>query len=92
LGKGIPVPVSKQLREVMLQLLGLGSVVGSTDKFYHDIPNYADYTIEFPTFGLPALVGKKLKITAGEQDLEKADRSTGRMAGPSGRVAAAPVR
>jgi hypothetical protein len=44
-----------ELREVLLQLLGLGSVVGSTDKFYHDIPNYAEYTIEFPTFGLPAL-------------------------------------
>jgi hypothetical protein len=61
-----------ELREVMLQLLGLGLVVGSTDQFFRDIPNYAEYKIEFPTFGLPALAGKTLKITAGEQDLEKA--------------------
>jgi hypothetical protein len=27
-----------ELREVLLQLLGLGSVVGSTDKFYHAFP------------------------------------------------------
>ena len=61
-----------ELREVMLQLLGLGLVVGSTDQFFRDIPNYAEYKIEFPAFGLPALAGKTLKITAGEQDLEKA--------------------
>jgi hypothetical protein len=30
-----------ELREVLLQLLGLGFVVGSHDKFYHDIPTYA---------------------------------------------------
>jgi hypothetical protein len=61
-----------ELREVLLQLLGLGSVVGSHDKFYHDIPSYAEFAIEFPNFGLPALVGEELTITASEEELEKA--------------------
>ena len=61
-----------ELREVMLQLLGLGFVVGSHDKFYHDIPRYAEFAIELPNFGLPALVGKELTIRASEEDLEKA--------------------
>jgi hypothetical protein len=61
-----------ELREVLLQLLGLGFVVGSHDQFYHDRPNYAEFAIEFPHFGLPALVGKDLTISASEQELEKA--------------------
>jgi len=61
-----------ELREVMLQLLGLGSAVGSTDQFFHDIPNYAEYKVEFPMFGLPALTGKQLTISVGKQELEKA--------------------
>jgi hypothetical protein len=61
-----------ELREILLQLLGLGFVVGSHDKFYHDIPSYAEFAIELPNFGLPALVGKELTITASEEELEKA--------------------
>ena len=61
-----------ELREILLQLLGLGYVVGSHDKFYHDIPSYAEFAIELPNFGLPALVGKELTITASEEELEKA--------------------
>jgi hypothetical protein len=61
-----------ELREVMLQLLGLGSIVGSTDGFHFDRPSYAEFAIEFPHFGLPALVGKDLTISASEQQLEKA--------------------
>ena len=39
-----------ELREVMLQLLGLGSIVGSTDGFHFDRPSYAELAIEFPHF------------------------------------------
>ena len=61
-----------ELREILLQLLGLGFVVGSHDKFYHDIPRYAEFAIELPNFGLPALVGKEMTITASKEDLEEA--------------------
>ena len=61
-----------ELREVMMQLLGLGSFVGSTDRFYRDIPNYAEFKVELPVFGLPALAGKNLTIAASKQDLETA--------------------
>jgi hypothetical protein len=61
-----------ELREVMLQLLGLGSFVGSTDNFFRDIPNYAEFKVELPVFGMPAPDGKKLTIAASKQDLEQA--------------------
>jgi hypothetical protein len=61
-----------ELREVMLQLLGLGSIVGSADGFHFDRPSYAELAIEFPKFGLPALVGKERTITVSEEELEKA--------------------
>jgi hypothetical protein len=61
-----------ELRDVMLQLLGLGSVVGSHDKFYHDRPSYAEFAIEFPNFGLPALLGKEMTIAVSEEELGKA--------------------
>jgi hypothetical protein len=61
-----------ELREVMLQLLGLGSIVGSTDGFHFDRPSYAELAIEFPKFGLPALAGKERTITVSEKELEKA--------------------
>jgi hypothetical protein len=50
------------LREVLLQSLGLGFVVGSHDMFYHERPSYAEFAIELPNFGLAALVGKGLTI------------------------------
>jgi hypothetical protein len=59
-----------ELREVLLELLGLDSIVGPHDGFGR--PSYAELAIEFPHFGLPALVGKELKISASEQELEKA--------------------
>jgi hypothetical protein len=61
-----------ELREILVQLLGLGFVVGSHDKFYHDIPTYAEFAIELPNFGLPALVGKEMTIAVSEEVLEKA--------------------
>jgi hypothetical protein len=59
-----------ELREVLLELLGLDSIVGAHDGFGR--PSYAELAIEFPHFGLPALAGKDLTISASEQDLEKA--------------------
>jgi hypothetical protein len=62
-----------EARELLLQLLGLGSVVGSTDRFFHhDIPGHAEFNIEFPVFELPALAGKNLTIVVKEQDRQKA--------------------
>jgi hypothetical protein len=60
-----------ELREVLLQLLGLGSVVGSHDEFHFGIV-YDGAEIEFPHFGLPALSGKELKIKADRKALDTA--------------------
>jgi hypothetical protein len=59
-----------ELREVLLELLGLDSIVGAHDGFGR--PSYAELAIEFLHFSLPALVGKDLTISASEQQLEKA--------------------
>lgn len=59
-----------ELRDVLLQLLGLGSMVGSHDGFHFGPVYGAD--IEFPHFGLPALAGKKLKISADRRALDTA--------------------
>jgi hypothetical protein len=60
-----------ELRDVLLQLLGLGSVVGAHDDF-HFGPVYDGAEIEFPQFGLPALAGKELKIKADRKALDTA--------------------
>jgi hypothetical protein len=58
------------LNSSAIPLGGLDSIVGAHDGFGR--PSYAELAIEFPHFGLPALVGKELKISASDQDLEKA--------------------
>jgi hypothetical protein len=60
-----------ELREVLLQLLGLGSMVGAHDDFHYGIV-YDGAEIEFPHFGLPALSGKELKIKADRKALDTA--------------------
>jgi hypothetical protein len=60
-----------ELREVWLQLVGLRVVVGEHDQFASG-PMYGLPKIEIPRFGLPALAGKELQISANEQALEKA--------------------
>jgi hypothetical protein len=59
-----------ELRAVLLELLGLDSIVGTHDGFGR--PSYAELAIEFPHFGLPVLAGKDLTVSASEQELEKA--------------------
>lgn len=60
-----------ELGEVLMELYGLGFVVGSYDD-YHFGPVFAGSEIKFPYFGLPALAGKEMKITASQQALENA--------------------
>jgi hypothetical protein len=59
-----------ELRAVLLELLGLDSIVGTHDGFGR--PSYAELAIEFPHFGLPVLAGKDLTVSVKEQELEKA--------------------
>jgi hypothetical protein len=60
-----------ELRQVLLELYGLGFVVGAHDD-YHFGPVYAGSEIKFPYFSLPALAGKEMKITASQQALQNA--------------------
>jgi hypothetical protein len=60
-----------ELRQVLLELYGLGFVVGAHDD-YHFGPVYAGSEINFPYFGLPALAGKEIKIKVTQQALENA--------------------
>jgi hypothetical protein len=62
-----------ELRDVWLELVGLRIVVGEHDGFTSG-PMYGGLSkqIEIPRFGLPALAGKKVEITANREALEKA--------------------
>jgi hypothetical protein len=60
-----------ELREVMLQLLGLGWVVGTHDGF-RAASVIEGVELQFQHFGLPALAGKDLKIVADRKSLEAA--------------------
>jgi hypothetical protein len=60
-----------ELRDVWLQLVGLRVVVGEHDQFASG-PMYGSPKIEIPRFGLPALAGKKVEISANQEALEKA--------------------
>jgi hypothetical protein len=61
-----------ELGEVLLQLLGLCAIVGSHDDYHFGGRIYDGIDIAFPHFGLPALVGKEMTISAGKQAVEKA--------------------
>jgi hypothetical protein len=60
-----------ELREVMLQLLGLGWVVGTHDGF-RTVSVFEGVELQFQHFGLPSLAGKDLKIVADRKSLETA--------------------
>jgi hypothetical protein len=60
-----------ELREILLQLLGLGWIVGGHDGF-RNLPVFEGIETQFQQFGLPALAGKDLKIVADRQTLETA--------------------
>jgi hypothetical protein len=60
-----------ELREILLQLLGLGLIVGGHDGF-RSFPVYEGVETQFQTFNLPALKGKDLKIVADKESLEAA--------------------
>lgn len=60
-----------ELREVMLQLLGLGWVVGTHDGFRAG-QVFEGVELQFQHFGLPVLAGKDLKIVADRKSLETA--------------------
>jgi hypothetical protein len=60
-----------ELRDVLLQLLGLGWVVGPHDGF-RARPVLEGAELHFQDFGLPAIAGKDLKIVADRKSLEAA--------------------
>jgi hypothetical protein len=60
-----------ELREIWLQLLGLGKVVGGHD-YYLFGPVYGVPKLELTRFGLPALDGKNLDIDASNTELDAA--------------------
>jgi hypothetical protein len=59
-----------ELRDVLMQLLGLGWVVGGHDDFRAGPVEGVE--VQFQRFGLPALAGKILKVTADRNALESA--------------------
>lgn len=60
-----------ELREILVQLLGLGWVVGGHDGF-RTVPIFEGVETQFQNFGLPALAGKDLKVVVDKKTLETA--------------------
>jgi hypothetical protein len=60
-----------ELREILLQLLGLGRIVGGHDDF-RSLPVYEGVETQFQRFNLPALKGKELKIVTDKKTLDAA--------------------
>jgi hypothetical protein len=60
-----------ELRDILLQLLGLGRIVGGHDD-YRSSPVYEGVETQFQRFNLPALKGKELKIVTDKKTLDAA--------------------
>ena len=60
-----------ELRDILLQLLGLGRIVGGHDDF-RSLPVYEGVETQFQRFNLPALKGKELKIVTDKKTLDAA--------------------
>jgi hypothetical protein len=70
-----------ELREVLLQLVGLGSVVGGHDGYRHLPIHEGTEVAKLQTFGLPSLQGKDITIVADKKTLETAAAPWRKLAG-----------